>query len=417
MQTSNKSPNILIIGTGDTKSDELTFMAATIREGGGVPLMMDVSVLSDPPYQSEFNRHDIAAAAGTFIEAIINSGDENTAMEWMARGARALVKRLHEEGRFDGVLMLGGSMGTDLALDVANVLPVGVPKFVISTIAYSHLLPPDRIAPDLMMILWSGGLYGLNAICRSVLSQAAGAVLGAARLGHPVEDKKPLIGMTSLGSSCLKYMKTLKPELEKRGYEVAVFHSTGMGGRAFEHIASERGFVAVFDFCVQEVCNHANGSVVTSGADRLENAGKAGVPQIIAPGAVDMVDLPAWQPLPPHLADRPYHAHNRLIGSVTLSADGRREMARLIADKLGNATGPTALILPTHGIQEWDQDGEPLYEPDATAAFNDEIRLALPAHVTFEEVEGHINGADFSVRALALFDRWVAEGKIAKGAQ
>ena len=416
MQTSNKSPNILIIGTGDTKSDELTFMADTIRQGGGTVTMIDVSVLSDPPHKTDFNRHDIAAAAGTTIQEIIDSGDENSAMEWMARGARNLVKRLHKDGSVDGALMLGGSMGTDLALDVANVLPVGVPKFVISTIAYSHLLPPDRIAPDLMMILWSGGLYGLNAICRSILSQAAGAVLGAARLGHAVEDTKPLIGMTSLGSSCLKYMKRLKPELEKRGYEVAVFHATGMGGRAFEHIAGERGFVAVFDFCVQEVCNHANGSVVTSGADRMENAGKAGVPQIIAPGAVDMVDLPAWQPLPSHLAYRPYHAHNRLIGSVTLSADGRREMARLIAEKLSAATGPTALILPAAGIQEWDQEGEPLYEPDATAAFNDEIRRAVPANVTFEEVQAHINAPEFSAQALALFDRWVAEGKIAKGA-
>ena len=417
MHTTNPSPQIAIIGTGDTKCDELTFMADTIRQGGGVPIMIDVSVLSDPPHQTQFGRHEIAGAAGTTIQAIIDSGDENTAMEWMARGARALVKQLYDEGRIDGVLMLGGSMGTDLALDVANALPVGVPKFVISTIAYSHLLPPDRIAPDLMMILWSGGLYGLNAICRSILSQAAGAVLGAARLGHRVKEEKPLIGMTSLGSSCLKYMKTLKPELEKRGYEVAVFHATGMGGRAFEHIASERGFAAVFDFCVQEVCNHANGSVVTSGADRLENAGKAGVPQIIAPGAVDMVDLPAWQPLPGHLADRPYHAHNRLIGSVTLSAESRRAMARLIAEKLKTATGPTALLLPIAGIQEWDREGEPLYEPEATEAFNEEIRRVIPTNVTFEEVEGHINAPEFSARALALLDRWVAEGKIAKGVQ
>jgi uncharacterized protein (UPF0261 family) len=416
MQTDRPKPNILIIGTGDTKSDELTFMAETIAASGGTPVMVDVSVLSDPPYRADFGRHDIAAAAGTTIEAIIESGDENSAMEWMARGACALVKRLHAEGKVDGALMLGGSMGTDLALDVAATLPIGVPKFVVSTIAYSHLVPPDRIAPDLMMILWSGGLYGLNAVCRSILSQASGAVVGAAKAAVDLRNARPLVGITSLGSSCLKYMKILKPELEKRGYEVAVFHSTGMGGQAFEYIAAERGFVAVFDFCVQEVCNHANGSVVSSGSDRLENAGRAGVPQIVAPGAVDMVDLPAWQPLPAHLADRPYHAHNRLIGSVTLSPESRREMARLIAAKLETATGPTAFMLPTAGIQEWDQEGEPLFEPEATAAFADEIRKVLPDHVLFEEVNTHINTPEFSARALALFDRWVAEGKIAKGA-
>ena len=151
-----------------------------------------------------------------------------------------------------------------LALDVAAVLPLGVPKFIVSTIAYSHLLPPERIAPDLMMILWAGGLYGLNPICRAVLSQACGAVLGAARHGMKPDSDRPLVGMTSLGSSCLKYMKHLKPELEKRGYDVAVFHSTGMGGRAFEAIAAQKGFAAVFDLCIQEVSNHHNGTVVTS---------------------------------------------------------------------------------------------------------------------------------------------------------
>ncbi len=176
MGASPRIPNILVIGTGDTKSDELLFMADVIGQAGGQPVMVDVSVLGDPPYRPDYSRHDVAAAADTTIEAIIDSGDENTAMALMAKGASTLVANLHEVGQVDGIIALGGSMGTDLALDVAAVLPLGVPKFVVSTIAYSHLLPPERIAPDLMMILWAGGLYGLNEICRSVLSQACGAV-------------------------------------------------------------------------------------------------------------------------------------------------------------------------------------------------------------------------------------------------
>ena len=410
-----KAPRILILGTGDTKSDELAFMADTIREGGGIAVMVDVSVLKDPPYVPDFSRRDVAAAANTTIEAIIDSGDEHTSMALMSEGAVNLVKALYGEGQVDGVLMLGGSMGTDLALDVSCALPLGVPKFVISTIAYSHLLPPERIAPDLMMILWSGGLYGLNAICRSILSQAAGAILGATRYAEKVEETRPLIGMTSLGSSCLKYMKFLKPELEKRGYDVAVFHATGMGGRAFEHIAANRGFAAVFDFCIQEVTNHNNGTVVTSGPDRLENAGKAGVPQIVAPGAVDMVDLPAWQALPQHLADRPYHAHNRLLASVTTTPDGRRQSARLVAEKLGQAKGPSAFILPVLGIQQWDQEGEPLHDPEGLQAFSDEIRNILPANVEFTEVAAHINQPEFSIKAMEIFDHWVESGLVPRG--
>ena len=415
MSVGARLPNILVIGTGDTKSDELLFMADIIAKAGGLPVMIDVSVLGDPPYLPDYSRHDIAKAANTTIQTIIDSGDENSAMALMAEGASNLVRTLHEAGQVDGMIVLGGSMGTDLALDAAAVLPLGVPKFIVSTIAYSHLLPPERIAPDLMMILWAGGLYGLNPICRSVLSQACGAVVGAAKVGIKPDNERPLIGMTSLGSSCLKYMKYLKPELEKRGYDVAVFHSTGMGGRAYEAIAAQKGFAAVFDLCIQEVTNHHNGSVVTSGPDRMENAGRAGIPQIVSAGAVDMVDIQAWQTLPVHFADRPYHAHNRLIGSVTTGPDGRRDVARVIARKLENATAPVAFILPLGGIQEWDQVGEPLHEPEALAAFLDEMRKVVPARVQFEETDVHINAPEFAAEALAIFDKWVAEGVIPRG--
>lgn len=409
------TPGILVIGTGDTKSDELQFMAGIIREAGGRPIMVDVSILSDPPYRPDYTRHDVAGSAGTTIEAIIDSGDEHSAMSLMSAGAASLAAMLHDTGKADGTIILGGSMGTDLALDVAAALPLGVPKFVVSTIAYSHLVPPERIAPDLMMILWAGGLYGLNDICRAVLSQACGAVVGAARASVRPRKDRPLIGMTSLGSSCLKYMKHLKPELERRGYEVAVFHATGMGGRAFEAIAAQRGFAAVFDFCMQEVVNHQNGTVVTSGPDRLENAGRAGIPQIVAPGATDMVDLPAWQPLPEALADRPYHAHNRLIGSVTTSSDGRRATAALIGEKLATARAPVAFLLPLKGVQEWDRPGEPLHDPAGLDAFTQAMRLAMPASVTLYEVDVHINSPQFATQALAVFDAWVSQGIIPEG--
>ncbi|TPM35694.1 Tm-1-like ATP-binding domain-containing protein [Mesorhizobium sp. B2-3-4] len=417
---SGQTPRILVIGTGDTKADELLFMKACIEASGGSAVMMDVSVLGNPPYSPDHDKHAVARAVDVTIEEIVASGDENTAMTLMAGGAVQLVRKLHRNGEIDAFIAIGGSMGTDLALDVALSLPLGVPKFVVSTIAYSHLIPPERVAPDLMMILWAGGLYGLNAICKLVLSQACGAVVGAARIVIETQASAPAtvptIGMTSLGSSCLRYMKTLKPALERRGYDVAVFHTTGMGGRAFESIAGQDHFCAVFDFSLQEITNHLAGSVVSSGADRLENAGARGIPQIAAPGAVDMVDLPTWQDLPAKFSGRPFHAHNRLIASITIDADDRRQVARTIAAKLGMAKGRSALILPSQGIQEWDADGEPLYEPEALAAFIDEMRKSVPAGVEFHEIEAHINSDGFVAKALEIFDRWVEEGIIPRGA-
>lgn len=409
------APNILVIGTGDTKADEITFIADKIREAGGFPVLMDVSILGDPPYAPHHDKHVVAAAAGHTIEAVIASGDENSAMAMMAAGASALARSLHEAGTIDAFIALGGTMGTDLALDVAFALPLGVPKFVVSTIAYSHLLPPSRIATDLMMILWAGGLYGLNSVCRAVLSQAAGAVVGAARHVEMPRRERPLIGMSSLGKSCLRYMVDLKPELEKRGYELVVFHTTGMGGRALEAIAAQRGFVAVMDFSLQELANHFNGSVVSSGPDRLENASATGIPQIVAPGAIDMIDMPAWQPVPEPLASRPYYAHNRLIGMVTANADQRRALARHIGGKLTAAKGPLAFILPQKGIQQWDQPGEPLHEADALAAFMDEMAGQVPANALYHPIDAHINDPLFVETVLAIFDDWVAQGIIPRG--
>ncbi|MBZ9709781.1 Tm-1-like ATP-binding domain-containing protein [Mesorhizobium sp. ESP7-2] len=417
---SEQTPRILVIGTGDTKADELLFMKACIEASGGSAVMMDVSVLGDPPYSPDHDKHAVARAVDVTIGEIVASGDENTAMTLMAGGAVQLVRKLHQAGEIDAFIAIGGSMGTDLALDVALSLPLGVPKFVVSTIAYSHLIPPERVAPDLMMILWAGGLYGLNSICKLVLSQACGAVVGAAKLALASRASAaatgPTIGMTSLGSSCLRYMKTLKPALEQRGYDVAVFHTTGMGGRAFESIAGQDHFCAVFDFSLQEITNHLAGSVVSSGIDRLENAGARGVPQIAAPGAIDMVDLPTWQALPAKFSERPFHAHNRLIASVTVDADDRREVARTIAVKLGMAKGRSALILPSRGIQEWDAEGGPLHEPEALAAFVDEMRKAIPAQVEFHEIDAHINSDGFVAKALEIFDRWVEEGIVPRGA-
>ncbi|WP_048646776.1 Tm-1-like ATP-binding domain-containing protein [Nitratireductor soli] len=409
------APRILVIGTGDTKAEELTFMRDRIAEAGGVPILLDVSILGDPPYRADHDKHAVAAAAGTTIAAIAASGDENSAMVLMARGAAGLAARLHRDGAIDGMIALGGTMGTDLALDVAQALPIGVPKFIVSTIAYSHLLPPERVAADLMMILWAGGLYGLNSACVSVLSQACGAVVGAARLATPVIRQRPVVAMSSLGKSCLSYMVALRPELESRGYEVVVFHTTGMGGRAMESMAAQGGFAAVMDFSLQELANHMNGSVVNSGPDRLENAGRAGIPQIVAPGAIDMVDFPTWQPTPERFSDRPYHAHNRLLASVTTGPEDRRRIARAIGDKLALAKGPVAFVLPAGGIQQWDQAGEPLHDAQGLAAFVDEMRGAVRAPATLHEIDAHINSPTFVATVLAIFDDWVARGLVPAG--
>ena len=401
---------ILVIGTYDTKDDELGFMAQTIRNQGGTVVTMDVSVLGDPSQPTDYSKHQVAEEGGSSIRAAIDTGDENHAMQIMAKGAALLTARLYAEGRFDGMVVLGGTMGTDLALDVCTALPLGGPKYIVSTVSFSPLIPAERLAADTQMILWAGGLYGLNSVCKASLSQAAGAVLGAARAVVAPDRSKPLIGMTSLGKSALTYMVTLKPALEERGFEVAVFHATGMGGRAFESLAAHGAFACVFDFCTQELGNHIHGSNISAGADRLTNAGRHGTPQLVAPGCYDLVDIVGWKPIPDKWAHHMSHAHNRLLTSIVLDHEARRAVARAHAVQLAQATGPVTLLLPQDGLGEWDRSGADLNDSQGLAAFLSEMEATCPANVTTVKVKGHINDPIFAQTALEIFDDWCARG-------
>ena len=296
---------IVIIGTLDTKAEEIIYLKQQIESRGNQVLVMDVGVLGETPFEPEINRQKVAKASGIPLQEIAMYNDENRAMQKMAQGAAKIVLDLYTNGTIGGVLAIGGTMGTDLALDVMAVLPIGIPKLIVSSVSFSHLIPPERISADLMMILWAGGLWGLNSICKQVLNCAAGAISGAAE-AYTISNEvpKPVVAVTSLGQSCCRYLTWLKPGLEQRGYEVVVFHTVGMGGRALESLLTRRQIVAVLDLSVIEVSDHALGSLVSAGESRLETAGKMGIPQIVAPGCIDGCDVATWQSLPARFEGR-----------------------------------------------------------------------------------------------------------------
>lgn len=406
---------ILVIGTFDTKADELDYLIGRIQAQGGAVLSMDVSILGDTPRPADITKHDVAAAAGETIDGLTALGEEGEAFEKMAAGAAIMTRRLHDEGRFDGMIALGGTMGTDLALDCAQVLPIGIPKYIVSTVAGSPLIQAERLAADVQFILWAGGLYGLNPLCKSSLSQAAGAVLGAAKAVEPPDFDRPVIGMTSLGSSCLKYMRRLHPELSARGYDVAVFHTTGMGGIAFERLAADGAFACVMDFSLQELVNVLHGSLVSAGRERLTGAGRSGTPQMVAPGASDILDLAGWQEIPARFQDRPFHRHNRLIKNIAFNMEEKRVLAREIVTRLAQATGPTQYFLPKHGIEEWDRPNGPAHDPEGLNAFVVASEDAAQGRIQLTTLDCHINDDAFCEAVLTQLDQWVADGVVPAG--
>jgi uncharacterized protein (UPF0261 family) len=181
---------------------------------------------------------------------------------------------------------------------------------------------------------------------------------------------------------------------------------------AFEGLAAAGAFAAVMDFALPELGNLMVGSVINAGRDRLTSAGRAGIPQMVAPGCLDLIDFPTWQEIPARFANRPYHAHNRLIASAALTADERRETARDIAKRLSGARAPVHVLLPNQGIEEWDRPGAPCYDPEGLAAFLDEMRTCIKPPVRLTEIDAHINDMAFTAKVLEIFDGWIADGTI-----
>ncbi len=399
--------NIAVIGTLDTRGDEIKYLQDRIAERGHEAMVIDIGVLGNVPFAPTVPRTEVAEAAETTIEDIIALNHEGRAMSAMARGASAIIRRLYDVGRLDGAIAAGGSMTTSTALEIMASLPMGVPKLIISTIAFSPLVKPEWACPDLAMILWPAGLYGLNSISCSVLDRAAGAIAGAAESFSRPKERKKVVGITSLGTSQLTYVKRLRPALEERGYETAVFHTVGMGGRAFEQAIRDGLIDFALDLSLVELLDLMNGGATsTSGTEhRMEAAGEMGIPQIVGAGAISNFFWFSGVPLPPQFADRKHYRHNQLILIVVASTEEKARLGELVAEKLNKARGPAAVLVPMVGSVEGDRNPRsPFHDPKGGEAFSAALRKRLRPDIKVVELNAHANDEIFSDTVLQLFD-------------
>jgi uncharacterized protein (UPF0261 family) len=334
----------------------------------------------------------------------------------MGDGVIEIICGLHRENRLCGVLAVGGSQGTAVALKIMKKVPLGVPKLLLTTIAYSPVIVPDMVGgDDLMMLPWVGGLWGLNSISKQSLETAAGAISGAARAfaKRSVSEKK-VVGVSSLGGAVNRYMNELKPAIEQRGYEVAVFHVLGMSGRIFER-AIFNGLISVsLDLSAgKELLNHVTGGVYSAGAHRLEAAGKMGIPQIVSPGALESFHWGNDRPLPPKYKNRLYFWHNALHMTIRSNANEMAAVGTLMAEKLNGAKGPTALVLPLKGLGP--MPFPPLASPEAEAdarkgwaGFRRNIKNRLRPDVEYIELDVTFNDSLYVDTVIELFDEMMS---------
>jgi uncharacterized protein (UPF0261 family) len=324
----------------------------------------------------------------------------------MADAAAALARRLFSEGRVDGVLGAGGSGNTAIATAAMRALPVGVPKLMVSTMAAGDTA--DYVGGvDVTMMASVTDVAGLNSISARILANAAAAMAGM--VGAPaveLGETKPLIGATMFGVTT-PCVTRAREALEARGYEVLVFHATGTGGRAMEALV-DAGFLAgVLDATTTELCDDLVGGVLSAGPDRLEAAGRAGLPQVVSLGALDMVNFGSRDSVPPQFSERNLYVHNPSVTLMRTTREECAELGRRIAAKLSAATGPVALFVPLGGVSMIDAPGQPFHDPDADAALFEALRGGVGANVELIELDMNVNDDAFADAMVEKLDSYV----------
>jgi uncharacterized protein (UPF0261 family) len=385
---------VLLIATLDTKGDELAYVRDLITSRGHRAQIMDAGVLRDPSLEPEVPATAVAEAGGSTLAALRAQGDRGTALEVMARGAAKVAARLHAEGRIDAILGLGGSSGTAIATAAMRELPIGLPKVMVSTVASGQVASYVGVS-DITMMYSVVDIAGLNRISRRILANAAGAVCGMIEQPIPEFIDRPLVAATMFGvtTPCVERVRT---RLEEAGFETLIFHATGSGGRAMENLI-DAGFIAgVADVTTTEWADELVGGTLTAGPTRLDAAGRAGIPQVVSLGALDMVNFGPRSTVPDKFSGRQLHVHNP---SVTLMRTTPEECARLgeiIADKLNAATGTTTLIVPLRGVSAIDREGQVFFDAQADRALFDALRRTIGDQVSLVELDMHINDPEFA---------------------
>ena len=404
------SKTILLIGTLDTKGAEYAYVRDLIRERGHNVLVLDAGVAGEPAFTPDSDAAAVAAAGGSSLAELRDRGDRGAAIEVMARGATQLAAQYYAEGKFDGVLALGGSGGTAIATPAMQALPVGVPKMMVSTVASGDIKPYVG-EKDISMMYSVVDIAGINRLSRRILANAAGAVCGMVEQTMPAAEDKPLISATMFGVTT-PCATAVRERLEQAGYEVLVFHATGSGGKAMEGLIADGFISAVADITTTEWCDELVGGVLSAGPQRLETAAKMGIPQVVSCGALDMVNFWAVDTIPPQFKGRTLYRHNPNITLMRTTPEECAELGRIIAAKLNQAQGPTTLFLPLKGVSAIDKEGQPFYLPAADAALFNALRENIRPPVELVELDLHINDPEF---AIAMAERLLEMlGRVAK---
>ena len=387
---------VCIVGTMDTKGLEFAFIKAQIEASGVSTCVVNTGIMGEPQLAPDVSADEVARRAGSSLQALRDEGDRGNSVAVMAQGASAIVAEKQAAGEIDGIISLGGSAGTTIGTTAMQAVPVGVPKIMVSTLASGDTSPYVQ-SKDICMMYSVVDIAGINRLSRQILANAAGAIVGMVNAEAPaaMEADKPLIAATMFGvtTPCVTKAREI---LEAAGYEVLVFHATGTGGQAMEDLVRGGFLAGVLDVTTTELADELVGGILSAGADRLEAAGHAALPQVIAPGALDMVNFGPPDTVPEKFRNRLFYQHNPTVTLMRTTPEEMAELGRIMARKLSEARGTTTVIIPTQGVSAIDKTGQPFDSPEARAAWCENLKANIGRNVTVIEMDAHINDDEFA---------------------
>jgi uncharacterized protein (UPF0261 family) len=398
-----QSPKALLIATMDTKGQEALFISTCLKQAGISILLMDAGIRGNSSVPVDISREEVAKAGGKSLAQVQNIGHEGQALEVMTKGAIACAQNVYRQNRIQGVIGLGGSMGTTLASGVMRSLPFGVPKVMISTMA-SRDTRAFVGTKDIMMLHSVCDLAGLNRFTRKILRNGALALAGMLQPTTAAEDpiSKPLIFLSTLGTTeaCAQQVRQV---LEEKGNEVVIFHTVGSGGQAMEEMIEPQGVSALVDLSLHEIADHRFGGDYDAGPDRGHTALQMGLPTILVPGNIDFLVSGPLEAARRLFPDRPYHMHNAAITVIRSTHEEIEILSQTIANWCNEATGPVKILIPLDGFSAFDSKEGPLYDPAAPQLFVKTFQEHLNDHGTLSLLPYHINDPEFAEAIIEAF--------------
>lgn len=397
---------IAIVGALDTKGQEFAFLKSEIEKRGCATLVVDTGVLGEAVFEPDVSREKVALAGGSNLSQLIERKERGEAMAVMTKGVAEIARELYEGKRIDGMISMGGGGGTVIGTSAMRSLPVGFPKLMVSTLASGDTAPYVSTT-DITMMPSVVDVAGVNRISRRIYTNAAGAICGMVLGEIEAGDDRPLIAASMFGNTTTA-VDHARQIMESKGYEVLVFHATGTGGQTMEALVADDYISGVLDITTTEWADEVCGGVFSAGRQRLEAAARAGIPQVVVPGCIDMCNFWARDTVPEKYAGRTFYEWNPNVTLMRTTPEENQRMGKIFAEKLSAASGPVAVLIPLKGFSQLDLEGQPFYWPETIRAFITALRGDLRQDIPVTELDYDINAPEFSRQVaetlLAMLD-------------